>query len=238
MLFPNTRSVSGTLYHSYFTWSRIQEVVTLEVLLRLTEIFIVANIWNTLSQRYTYVGYGLVAYLSISALGGLVKLFPKTKPYLLSWLGSRQNPLRWTEYFFSSSIMVLTVAWLVGIQDLLTLVGLFALNIAMITTGYLLETQKKNQGLWYTLGTLCFAVIWIILGLACRDYVGEYGYGAGIPFLVTFVLFCTFGVNAWLAIEQIGWYKNYYWVDISYVLLSIFSKSALMWTVWYVLQTT
>ena len=134
--------------------------------------------------------------------------------------------------------MVVTIGWLVGIGSVWTLSGLFVLNSLMITTGYLLENQQEKPVRWYLLGTGCFAAIWVVLGLECRSYMEERGLVVGVPFLVTFWLFCTFGINAWLAIQKFGWYKNYYWVEISYILLSIFSKSALVWTVWYVVQTT
>ena len=219
-------------------WNRVREVTALEVILHLGEIILILNIWNRLEARYTYVGYGLLAYLGVCVVTGIVKLLPVTTPYLRRWMWERQNPLRWVEYFVSSGIMVLVVGWLVGLTGFWTLTGLFLLNAAMISTGYFIETRRGHQHMWYLLGTGCFATVWVILGLACRNYMQTNGLASGLPFIIAFWLFCTFGINMWLAIQKIGWYKNYYWVEISYTLLSILSKSALVWVIWYLLQTT
>ncbi len=45
-----------------------------------------------------------------------------------------QNPARWIEYAFSSSVMIVVIAGLTGIREIGTLVAIFGVNAAMISS--------------------------------------------------------------------------------------------------------
>lgn len=54
------------------------------------------------------------------------------------------NYVRWIEYAFSASTMIVLIAMLVGIYELAALLLVFALNAAMILFGWMMELHNQS----------------------------------------------------------------------------------------------
>lgn len=99
------------------------------------------------------IGPMVAIFLFLSALAHfLVSTF--FYKWYLDNLAHHINKARWIEYAFSSSIMIVIIAQLVGVYELSSLILIFGLNAAMILFGWLMElhnqtTDKTNQLLQY-----------------------------------------------------------------------------------------
>lgn len=225
------------LEHNRSRWSIIRELTTVEIFFHALELLVIFGIWDSLTNSYGDAGYYLVAYLGINMLFSSSRLLPAFEVHYRVWFHQQFNPLRWGEYIFSSSLMVLVLAKIAGIDAVWLLALLYALNCGMIATGYLLEKNPHQFNRWYFLGLGFFGAVWAILGRAFFPLIQSGGWSFGFCFGFVFLLFTSFGVNSYLCHRQLGWYRNYYSVEISYILLSLLSKSGLVWGVWYLLQT-
>lgn len=147
------------------------------------------------------------------------------------------NPLRWWEYSFSSSIMLVVLLMLGGLLELPSIVFIFALNFIMNMMGLMMERYNqltpKTQWLPFNIGVLAGIVPWIIGGLYfwvsttnIADSIPNY---AKIGFLVTFLLFNSFAINMWLQYMKIGKWKKYVYGEKTYIVLSLVAKTALAW---------
>jgi hypothetical protein len=163
-------------------------------------------------------------------------------PGIVTWyernLRSHINDARWIEYSISASVMVALIAMLPGITRLYALIGLFAVNTAMILFGRLMErvNQGRDEVTWWPFGFGCIAgaVPWICITIAIVQSSTE---GDGVPgfvygiFVSLFVLFNCFAVNQWLQYRRRGRFSDYLYGEKVYVVLSLVAKSALAWQV-------
>lgn len=149
------------------------------------------------------------------------------------------NYARWYEYAFSSSIMILIIAMLVGIYELSSLILIFSLNATMNLFGLMMElyNQKTEKPNWIAFIYGSFA------GLACWFVLGIYFFGAlltaseSVPTFVYFIFvsiaifFNIFAVNMILQYKGIRKWKDYLYGERVYIILSLTAKSALAWQV-------
>jgi Heliorhodopsin len=163
-------------------------------------------------------------------------------PGVVSWyernLRRHINSARWIEYSISASLMIVLIAMLTGITNLYALIGLFAVNAAMILFGFLME--RMNQGrdvvtwLPFIFGCLVGAVPWICITIAIvvsgTEGDGVPGFVYGI-FISLFLLFNCFAVNQWLQYRKRGRFADYLYGEKVYLVLSLIAKSALAWQV-------
>lgn len=154
-------------------------------------------------------------------------------------LSKNYNFFRWIEYALSSSLMIVIIAVLMGIFDIHILILMYSLCVCMIAFGGLSEyVFKFGEGLakiCFWLGALVSAVVWVIIfnhyySLLKLDYQTP-GYLAAL-IISTFVLFNIFAVNMYLKLNEYGPWKNYYFVESMFILLSLTAKSALIWQVY------
>jgi len=149
------------------------------------------------------------------------------------------NKLRWVEYSFSASTMMVAISMLVGIYDLGMLLMIFALVAIMNLMGLMMEvhnqTTKKTNWLSYKIGVFAGATPWIVVALF---FLAASKYGAGdIPTFVyyiyvsIFAFFNIFALNMILQYKKIGPWKDYLFGEKVYVILSLLAKSALAWQV-------
>lgn len=153
-------------------------------------------------------------------------------------LASGINPARWIEYFFSSSLMILVIAMLVGVYDISALIPIFFLNGTMILFGWMMElhnqsTEKTNWTSFY-FGCLAGIIPWIIIAI--------YLFGAGDAehhapnfvywiYFSIFLFFNCFAVNQVLQYKKVGGWRDYLYGEKAYIILSLVAKSLLAWQV-------
>jgi len=149
------------------------------------------------------------------------------------------NPVRWWEYAFSSSLMLVVLLMLGGLIELSSVVFIFFLNFIMNLMGLVMERYNqltdKTNWLPFNIGVLAGIIPWIMGGL--YFWVSTNNIDEAIPtyarfgFLLTFLFFNSFAINMWLQYKKIGKWKSYAFGEKSYIALSLISKSALGWVI-------
>jgi len=183
------------------------------------------------------IGYLVAVFFFLSALAHLC-----VSVFFNDWynrnLAKGINYARWIEYFFSSSIMIVIIAMLVGINDISALLPIFFLNGMMILFGWMMElhnqsTEKTNWTSFY-FGCLAGIVPWLVVAL--------YLFGSGdsthhAPTFVywiyfsIFLFFNCFAINQVLQYKKVGKWQDYLYGERAYIILSLVAKSLLAWQV-------
>jgi hypothetical protein len=155
-------------------------------------------------------------------------------------LARGQNPARWIEYAFSSSVMIVVIAGLTGVREIGTLVAIFGVNAAMILFGWSMEIANEGrarvQWLHYVFGCIAGAVPWIVIGIALLTGITEPG-AAPIPgfviaiYVSLFIAFNVFAINMVLQYGRIGRWRDYLHGERAYMLFSLVAKTLLAWQV-------
>jgi hypothetical protein len=181
----------------------------------------------------------IALFLFLAAADHLLMATPGVRDWYETNLRRGVNYARWIEYSVSASLMVILIAMLPGITNLYALLGLFAINAAMILFGLVMEqVNERGQPVnWWPFIFGCFAGIvpWTAITIALITSQGE---GDGVPgfvygiFVSLFVLFNCFGLNQWLQYRGRGKFANYLYGEKVYIVLSLVAKSALAWQVY------
>jgi hypothetical protein len=153
------------------------------------------------------------------------------------------NYARWVEYAFSSSVMIVIIAMLVGIYDVSALIPIFIVNASMILFGWMMElhnqslreAQGKPQVNWtsFIMGCIAGVAPWIVIAL----YLASPGSESNPPtfvywiFFSIFIFFNCFAINQVLQYKKIGPWKEYIYGERVYIILSLVAKSLLAWQV-------
>ena len=184
------------------------------------------------------LGAGVVAFLALSAFFHFLISSPWFYGRYKSGLLQSRNYFRWTEYSLSSSIMIWLILTLNGVTDIGALVGLFAVNAAMILFGALQEKYERpgSGGLLpFIFGSMVGIVPWLMVlfyvlrpGSASDEGPPAFVYGIIISL---FIFFNTFAINQWLQYKQVGKWKDYIVGERAYITLSLVAKTALAWQV-------
>jgi hypothetical protein len=185
------------------------------------------------------VPYGpvIAAFLLLAAIDHLL-----TGTVARGWyerqLARGVNPARWAEYSVSASLMIVLIAMLTGITDLYALIGLFGVNASMILFGWLMERENPPDRpvTWWAFSFGCFAGIvpWVAIAISIVTSQQE---GGEVPTFVwailvsLFLLFNSFALNQWLQYRRVGKFRDYYFGELVYLILSLAAKSALAWQV-------
>ncbi|HPR41448.1 MAG TPA: heliorhodopsin HeR [Candidatus Methanofastidiosa archaeon] len=150
------------------------------------------------------------------------------------------NYLRWYEYALSSSIMIVVIAMLTGIYDIAALIPIFMINGTMNLFGLMMElyNQDREKVSWtaYIFGCIAGSAPWIVIAMYLA---GAGGDGGGVPdfvyyiFVSLFTFFMSFAVNMALQYKGVGRWKDYYYGEKMYIVLSLVSKSLLAWQVFF-----
>lgn len=181
----------------------------------------------------------IASFLFLSALAHLAVSLPGVYSWYRRNLDRRVNYARWIEYAFSSSVMIVAIAMLVGIYDVVSLTALFSLNASMILFGWVMERHNQSTAStdWtaYIFGCVAGIVPW--LGVAIY-LSGAGGDGGDVPTFVywifgsIFAVFNIFALNMLLQYQRVGPWRNYLFGEFVYVLLSLTAKSLLAWQVY------
>jgi len=187
------------------------------------------------------IGPAVALFFFLSAIAHLTVAIPARGWYERS-LARGQNPARWIEYAFSSSVMIVVIASLAGVQEVGTLIAIFGVNAAMIMFGWSMEIANEGrdrpQWLHYVFGCIAGIVPWIVIFIALWTAATEPG-AAPIPgfviaiFVTLFLFFNVFAINMVLQYRKIGRWRDYLYGERAYMLFSLFAKSALAWQVFF-----
>ena len=149
------------------------------------------------------------------------------------------NRVRWFEYAFSASVMMLAISFLSGIYDLSSLVMIFTLDALMNLLGLAMEVHNvgnsKVNWLTYILGCIAGIVPWVVFGIYVYG-AREFG-GGNIPdfvywiYVSIFIFFNSFAINMILQYRKVGLWKDYLYGEKVYIVLSLVAKTLLAWQV-------
>jgi hypothetical protein len=188
------------------------------------------------------IGWGVFAFLAISAASLLIIASPPVFPWYKRNLLQNRNYGRWIEYFFSSSIMIVLISQITGISDIAALLAIFGINACMILFGALQEKyEKPGKPSWLPFLFGCFGGI--IPWVAIVIYVLAPGLNASPPGFVygiiasLFVFFNCFAVNMVLQYKKVGPWRDYLFGEKVYILLSLTAKALLAWQVFFPVLT-
>ncbi len=192
---------------------------------------------NTVTELFDFrVGWGVAAFLLMSAAAHLILIMPGVFNWYASQLNSGRNYARWVEYSISSSLMIVLIALLPGITDIAALTALFGVNASMILFGLLMEKYEepgKPSWIAYWMGVFAGAVPWVAIAI----YLWSPGTSAEPPgfvygiFFSLFVLFNSFAINMVLQYRRTWRWRDYLFGENVYIVLSLTAKSLLAWQV-------
>jgi hypothetical protein len=183
-------------------------------------------------------GILLASFLFMSAVAHFLIAYPLNNAYVEN-LRNKMNPIRWWEYAFSSSVMIIFISLAFGILDFWVIVLIFVLNFLMNMFGLFMEkyNQYTKQTSWlpYWLGWIAGIMSWIVILGTFLSF--DLGVDQAIPTFVYvaivmyFIFFNSFALNMFLQYKRIGPWKDYLFGERGYQILSLVSKSALAWLV-------
>jgi hypothetical protein len=188
-------------------------------------------------------GWGVFAFLAISAGALLIIASPAVFPWYKRNLLQNRNYGRWIEYFFSASIMIVLIAQITGISDIAALIAIFGINACMILFGALqekYENTSKPGWLPFWFGSLAGIIPWIAIAI----YVWAPGLNASPPGFVygiiasLFIFFNCFAVNMILQYKKMGPWRDYLYGERVYIILSLTAKALLAWQVFFPVLTS
>jgi hypothetical protein len=179
----------------------------------------------------------VASFLFLSALAHLLISLPKINDWYNKGLANHINKMRWIEYAFSSSLMIVVISTLVGITDIAALVPIFFVNAMMILFGWMMElhnqTTKKVDWTSYIFGCIAGVAPWIVIAI----YLASPGSVSNPPtfvywiFFSIFLFFNIFAINQVLQYKKTGKWADYLYGEKTYIVLSFVAKSLLAWQV-------
>jgi hypothetical protein len=160
-----------------------------------------------------------------------------------AWLARGMNPMRWVEYAFSSTVMIVAIASLSFINDFPALVAIAGCNVAMILFGWSMEAANEGRERvdWkhFIFGCIVGIAPWIAITSILWGYSAQEGLPPGqIPRFVyaivgsLFIAFNVFAITMVLQYRKIGMWRDYLVGEKTYMVLSLVAKALLAWQVW------
>jgi hypothetical protein len=184
------------------------------------------------------LGIGVAIFLLLSAVAHFSLATFGFKWYA-KVLKKGMNPVRFYEYALSSSLMIVLIGLLVGINDIGAIILAFSVNASMNLFGIMMEyhNQHTDKVNWTSFVYGCIAGIapWIVVFLY---FMGAVNSGdakppafvyAIIPTL--FVFFNIFALNMFLQYKKVGKWKDYLFGERVYIVLSLAAKTTLAWLI-------
>jgi hypothetical protein len=185
----------------------------------------------------------IASFLAMSAIAHAVAGWPLRARYE-AWLARGMNPLRWVEYAFSSTVMIVAIAYISYIRDVPALVAIAGCNVAMILFGWSMESAnegRRDHPDWkhFVFGCIAGLAPWLGIFSILLAYGAQSDLpaDAGIPafvYAIVITLFATFNVFAITMVLQyrrIGRWRDYLVGEKTYMVMSLVAKSALAWQV-------
>jgi len=183
--------------------------------------------------QYILLVLSTILYITVPTLMHLFLSAKSSSPALLEEMNKETNRYRWLEFFFSSSIMVLTLGILIGITSSLELSILAGMNAIMILFGAFADLAKQTwqKIVFFGVSGAVFTTIWLIL---IRRYIEITGGGVSSALsdgtfsqlMLILVLFCTFPL--FFLIQHFSGLKiRYTTIDKLYILAGFVTKASL-----------
>jgi len=159
-------------------------------------------------------------------------------------LSKGMNPARWYEYAISSSLMIVIIALLSGMNDAAAIILLIGCNAAMNLFGLSMELQnqytEKTDWTNFIFGSIVGALAWIAVLMyffgAAMDNSGNIPDFVYIATTILVLFWITFPLNMVLQYRKKGRWKNYLVGEKGYIILSLVSKSLLAWILFFGIQ--
>ena len=181
----------------------------------------------------------VASFMFMSAAAHAIIITKYRKKYV-SDLKQGINRARWIEYSLSASTMMVAIALLSGMQDLASIIMMFALVAVMNLMGLVMEVVNANKKdvswLSFIIGCIAGIVPWIAFGVYvwaanANSLYGVPGFVYGI-YASIFVFFNCFAINMYLQYKKVGRWSDYLYGERVYIVLSLVAKSALAWQVY------
>ena len=185
-------------------------------------------------------GLLVASFLFISAFAhALISIPNKLFKVYASDLEKGINKFRWFEYALSSSIMIVLIATLFGINDIGSLVLIFIVNASMNLFGLVMEQLNvgKTKVKWgpFVWGSIAGIAPWIVIIIymsgSSSDALKQVPWFVWAIVGTYFVAFNTFPVNMTLQYLKVGKWKDYLYGERVYIILSLVAKTILAWLV-------
>ena len=183
-------------------------------------------------------GPAVAVFLLISAVAHFY-LSTVGYPSYIKNLQKGMNPVRFYEYAFSSSLMIVLIGMLVGIWDLGSMILMFGINAMMNFFGIMMErhnqTTAKTDWHAFVYGSIAGIIPWVVImvyflsALSSADAKPPAFVYAIIPTI--FVFFNSFAINMVLQYKKVGKWKDYLYGERVYIILSLVAKTALAWQI-------
>ena len=196
-----------------------------------------------LEKLFSYrIGVAVFVFLALSAFFHFLVASPWGFPRYREELLNTRNRFRWVEYSMSSTVMIVLIAGIVGMTDVVALLGIAGANASMIFFGWLMETTNKpGPGAnWSPFRFGCFAGVIPWLGVVIYTVgagTSNSRNGDGVPtfvygiFVSLFLFFNCFAVTQMKQYAAKGRWSDYLHGERAYIILSLVAKSALAWQV-------
>jgi hypothetical protein len=185
------------------------------------------------------LGLAVALFFLMSALAHASVALP-FRGWYEAHLARGMNPARWIEYSFSSSLMIVVIAALTGIEEIGALIAIVGANAGMILFGWSMEAanegRERPQWMHFVFGCIVGIVPWLVIGGSLVTAATAPGAAAIPGFVIAiyvslFVFFNSFAANMVLQYAKVGRWRDYLYGERSYMLLSLVAKSLLAWQV-------
>jgi len=189
------------------------------------------------------LAYLIASFFLMSAIAHFVAGWPLRARYE-AWLARGMNPLRWVEYAFSSTVMIVAIAYISYIEQFTALIAIAGANAAMNLFGWSMEVanegREKPDWKHFIFGCIAGIVPWISIFSVLWAFSAQEGLppDAQIPAFVyviiasLFVAFNIFAITMVLQYRKIGRWRDYLYGEKTYMVLSLVAKTLLAWQVW------
>ena len=189
------------------------------------------------------LAYLIASFFLMSATAHFLAGWPLRARYE-AFLARGMNPMRWVEYAFSSTVMIVAIAYISYINQFTALVAIAGANAAMILFGWSMESanegREKPDWKHFIFGCIAGIVPWIAIFSVLWAFSAQEGLPAefSIPAFVyviigsLFVAFNIFAITMVLQYRKVGRWKDYLAGEKTYMILSLVAKTLLAWQVW------
>ena len=189
------------------------------------------------------LAYLIASFFLMSAIAHFLAGWPLRARYE-AWLARGMNPLRWVEYAFSSTVMIVAIAYISYINQFTALVAIAGVNAAMNLFGWSMEAanegREKPDWKHFIFGCIAGIIPWIAIFSVVWAFGAQEGLPAefAIPTFVyviigsLFVAFNIFAITMVLQYRKVGRWREYLYGEKTYMILSLVAKSLLAWQVW------
>src|ERR1035437_93093 len=183
------------------------------------------------------LAYIVVAVLLMSAIAHAA-IATKLRSVYEKDLKKNINKIRWFEYAFSASTILVVIGLLCGIYDFSSLLMIFLLGSVTYLIAFSMELRNQEKGktdwLSCVIGGITGILLWIVFAVYLINSLLS---GGSVPtyvywiYATTLVLFGGMVANNHMIRTKQGRLKNYLYGETIYMILSLTMKAALVWQI-------